>query len=87
VASAGSRRSHHRPSPAPPACSARPPTSPHEALLGDPTAVVAAADAVGLLGTARSMLEGVRGHDPALAALSQTTCVCMDTGVAAWEEW
>jgi DNA repair protein RecN (Recombination protein N) len=45
-------------------------TTAHEALLGDPTAVVAAADAVGLLGTARNVLEGVRGHDPALALLA-----------------
>ncbi|HEX6469600.1 MAG TPA: DNA repair protein RecN [Streptosporangiaceae bacterium] len=45
-------------------------TTAHEALLGDPGAAVAAADAVGLLGTARNALEGVRGHDPALAALA-----------------
>ncbi|MBC6462711.1 DNA repair protein RecN [Actinomadura sp. HBU206391] len=45
-------------------------TTAHEALLGDPTAVVAAADAVGLLGSARNALEAVRGHDPALATLA-----------------
>ncbi|MCW2915534.1 MAG: repair protein RecN [Actinomycetia bacterium] len=46
-------------------------TTAHDALLGDPTAVVtAAADAMTLLGTARNSLEGVRHHDPVLAALS-----------------
>jgi len=45
-------------------------TTAHEALLGDPTAVVAAADAVGLLGSARNALEAVRDHDPALATLA-----------------
>jgi DNA repair protein RecN (Recombination protein N) len=45
-------------------------TTAHEALLGDPGAAVAAADAVGLLGTARNALEAVRGHDAALAALA-----------------
>jgi DNA repair protein RecN (Recombination protein N) len=45
-------------------------TTAHEALLGDPTAVVAAADAVGLLGAARNSLEGVRDHDPELAGLA-----------------
>ncbi|MBC6471349.1 DNA repair protein RecN [Actinomadura alba] len=45
-------------------------TTAHEALLGDPDAVVAAADAVGLLGSARNAIEVVRDHDPALAALA-----------------
>ncbi|HEV7932911.1 MAG TPA: DNA repair protein RecN [Actinomadura sp.] len=42
----------------------------HEALLGDPTEVVEAADAVSLLGTGRNALEAVRDHDPALAVLA-----------------
>jgi DNA repair protein RecN (Recombination protein N) len=45
-------------------------TTAHEALLGDPGAAVAAADAVGLLGAARNALEAVRDHDQALAALA-----------------
>jgi DNA repair protein RecN (Recombination protein N) len=46
-------------------------TSAHDALLGDPAAVVtAAADAVTLLGTARNALEGVRHHDAALGGLA-----------------
>lgn len=45
-------------------------TTAHEALLGDPGAAVAAADAVGLLGAARNALEAVRDHDQVLAALA-----------------
>lgn len=45
-------------------------TTAHEALLGDPAAVVGAADAVSLLGGARGALEAVRDHDPALAGLA-----------------
>ncbi|HEU5157137.1 MAG TPA: DNA repair protein RecN [Streptosporangiaceae bacterium] len=45
-------------------------TTAHEALLGDPGAVLAAADAVGLLGAARNALEAVRDHDQSLAALA-----------------
>jgi DNA repair protein RecN (Recombination protein N) len=45
-------------------------TTAHEALLGDPGAAVAAADAVGLLGAARNALEAVRDHDQALAGLA-----------------
>jgi DNA repair protein RecN (Recombination protein N) len=45
-------------------------TTAHEALLGDPGAAVAAADAAGLLGAARSALEAVRDHDQSLAALA-----------------
>ena len=45
-------------------------TTAHEALLGDPSAAVAAADAAGLLGAARNALEVVRDHDAALAALA-----------------
>jgi DNA repair protein RecN (Recombination protein N) len=45
-------------------------TTAHQALLGDPAAVVAAADAVSLVGSARGALDGVRDHDPALAALA-----------------
>jgi DNA repair protein RecN (Recombination protein N) len=45
-------------------------TTAHEALLGDPSAAVAAADAAGLLGAARNALEAVRDHDAALAALA-----------------
>jgi DNA repair protein RecN (Recombination protein N) len=45
-------------------------TTAHEALLGDPSAAVAAADAAGLLGAARNALESVREHDTALGALA-----------------
>jgi DNA repair protein RecN (Recombination protein N) len=45
-------------------------TTAHEALLGDPGAAVAAADAAGLLGAARTALESVRDHDQALATLA-----------------
>jgi DNA repair protein RecN (Recombination protein N) len=45
-------------------------TTAHEALLGDPSAAVAAADAAGLLGAARNALESVRGHDAALGGLA-----------------
>jgi DNA repair protein RecN (Recombination protein N) len=45
-------------------------TTAHEALLGDASAAMAAADAVGLLGAARNALETVRDHDAALAALA-----------------
>lgn len=43
----------------------------HEALLGDPTSSdVGVVDALGLVGAARQGLDGVRRHDPALAALA-----------------
>ncbi|GAB3667543.1 DNA repair protein RecN [Actinocorallia lasiicapitis] len=42
----------------------------HEALLGDPSNMDALADVTSLLGTARSALESVRDHDPALAVLA-----------------
>ena len=42
-------------------------TTAHEALQGDPTATMGAADAIGLLGDARQALEAVRAHDEALA--------------------
>jgi DNA repair protein RecN (Recombination protein N) len=46
-------------------------TTAHEALLGDPTSsAVDAADAITLLGHARSSLEGVRSYDAALAVLA-----------------
>ena len=45
-------------------------TTAHEALLGDPGAAVAAADAVGLLGAARNALEAVRDHDQTLGGLA-----------------
>ncbi|MFG2001085.1 DNA repair protein RecN [Spirillospora sp. NPDC048911] len=45
-------------------------TTSHEALLGDPAAVLEAANVVGLLGSARNALDAVRDHDPALAALA-----------------
>ncbi|MFI0446463.1 DNA repair protein RecN [Actinomadura sp. 6N118] len=45
-------------------------TTSHEALLGDPAAVMEAANVVGLLGSARHALDSVRDHDPALAALA-----------------
>jgi DNA repair protein RecN (Recombination protein N) len=45
-------------------------TTAHEALLGDPSAAVAAADAAGLLGAARNALAQVRDHDAALGALA-----------------
>ncbi|WP_285494040.1 DNA repair protein RecN [Actinomadura sp. NBRC 104425] len=45
-------------------------TAAHEALLGDPDAVIEAANVVGLLGQARHALEAVRDHDPALAGLA-----------------
>ncbi|GAA4093660.1 DNA repair protein RecN [Actinomadura miaoliensis] len=45
-------------------------TAAHEALLGDPAAVIEAANVVGLLGQARHALEAVRDHDPALAGLA-----------------
>ncbi|KWX00814.1 DNA recombination protein RecN [Carbonactinospora thermoautotrophica] len=44
-------------------------TGAHEALLGDPAAADGV-DAVGLVGAARSALEHVRHHDPALAELA-----------------
>jgi DNA repair protein RecN (Recombination protein N) len=45
-------------------------TTAHEALLGDASEAMAAADAAGLLGAARNALETVRDHDTALAALA-----------------
>jgi DNA repair protein RecN (Recombination protein N) len=45
-------------------------TTAHTALLGDPSVMHDAADAVGLLGTARNSLEQTRDHDPALASLA-----------------
>jgi DNA repair protein RecN (Recombination protein N) len=47
-------------------------TTAHEALLGDPTSssAVEAADAITLVGHARSSLEGVRSYDPILAGLA-----------------
>ncbi|RAY14155.1 DNA repair protein RecN [Actinomadura craniellae] len=46
-------------------------TTAHEALLGDPAAVTTdAADAAGLIGTARHALDGVAGHDPTLGGLA-----------------
>ncbi|MEO5874237.1 MAG: DNA repair protein RecN, partial [Streptosporangiaceae bacterium] len=42
----------------------------HEALLGDPSSLDAAADVSSLLGMARSALDSVREHDPALAVLA-----------------
>ncbi|GAA3508367.1 DNA repair protein RecN [Actinomadura keratinilytica] len=45
-------------------------TAAHEALLGDPDAVIEAANVVGLLGQARHALEAVRDHDPALAGMA-----------------
>jgi DNA repair protein RecN (Recombination protein N) len=46
-------------------------TTAHEALLGDPTSsAVDAADAITMLGHARTALESVRAYDPALAGLA-----------------
>ncbi|WP_019633703.1 DNA repair protein RecN [Actinomadura atramentaria] len=42
----------------------------HEALLGDPAAAFEAPNVVSLLGQARTALEQVRDHDPALGALA-----------------
>ncbi|GAB2851964.1 DNA repair protein RecN [Actinocorallia aurea] len=42
----------------------------HDALLGDMSRMDSLADVASLLGTARSALEGVRDHDPALGALA-----------------
>ncbi|WP_283132835.1 DNA repair protein RecN [Rhizohabitans arisaemae] len=45
-------------------------TTAHAALLGDPMNASDAPDAVGLTGRARSAVEAVREHDPALAELA-----------------
>ncbi|MFI0368767.1 DNA repair protein RecN [Actinomadura sp. 1N219] len=42
----------------------------HEALLGDPSAAIEAANVTGLLGQARNALDAVRDHDPELAGLA-----------------
>ncbi|TDB89316.1 DNA repair protein RecN [Actinomadura sp. KC216] len=42
----------------------------HEALLGDPSAAIEAANVTSLLGQARNALDAVRDHDPELAGLA-----------------